>query len=115
MSGRGERAAGRTPKGGVYRPRNARASPLYQCADRHLAELRSAGCLQRLLEERVIERLRRAELITQQFTTRLAPIAPAGGCAEGAELNIRPMCVVPDRFKHRIAASRQALQSSRPN
>ena len=56
MSGRGERAAGRTPKGGVYRPRNARASPLYQCADRHLAELRSEGRLQRLLEERVIER-----------------------------------------------------------
>jgi len=56
MSGRGERAAGRTPKGGVYRPRNARASPLYQCADPHLAELRSEGRLQRLLEERVIER-----------------------------------------------------------
>ena len=59
MSGCGEPgagAAGRTPAGGVYRPRKPRASPLYQCADRHLAELRSAGCLQRLLEERVIER-----------------------------------------------------------
>jgi len=44
------------PKGGVYHPRNPRASPLYQCADRHLAELRSEGRLQRLLEERVIER-----------------------------------------------------------
>lgn len=52
----GAGAAGRTPKGGVYRPRNPRASPLYQCADRHLAELRSEGRLQRLLEERVIER-----------------------------------------------------------
>ena len=40
----------------MYRPRNPRASPLYQCADRHLAELRSEGRLQRLLEERVIER-----------------------------------------------------------
>jgi len=50
------RAAGATPKGGVYRPRNPRASPLYPCADRHLAELRSEGRLQRLLEERVIER-----------------------------------------------------------
>ena len=38
------------------RPRKPRASPLYQCADRHLAELRSEGRLQRLLEERVIER-----------------------------------------------------------
>lgn len=59
MSGCGEPsagAAGRTPKGGVYRPRNPRASPLYQCADRHLAELRSEGRLRRLLEERVIER-----------------------------------------------------------
>jgi ribosomal protein S27E len=59
MSGCGEPGAGaaeRTPKGGVYRPRNARASSLYQCADRHLAELRSEGRLQRLLEERVIER-----------------------------------------------------------
>ena len=49
-------AAGRTPKGGVYRPRKARASPLYQCADRHRAELRSDGRLQRLIEERVIDR-----------------------------------------------------------
>jgi len=40
----------------VYRPRRPRASPLYQCAVRHLAELRSEGRLQRLLEERVIER-----------------------------------------------------------
>ena len=59
MSGCGEPSAGavgRTPKGGVYRPRKPRASPLYQCADRHLAELRSEGRLQRLLEERVIER-----------------------------------------------------------
>ena len=39
MSGCGERTAGRTPTGGVYRPRKPRASPLYQCADRHLAEL----------------------------------------------------------------------------
>ena len=39
----------------MYRPRNPRASPLYQCADRHMAELRSEQRLQRLLEERVIE------------------------------------------------------------
>lgn len=56
MSGCYERTAGGTPTGGVYRPRRPRASPLYQCADRHLAELRSEGRLQRLLEERVIER-----------------------------------------------------------
>jgi len=46
----GAGAAGKTPTGGVYRPRNPRASPLYQCADRHLADLRSEGRLQRLLE-----------------------------------------------------------------
>ena len=40
----------------MYRPRKPRTSPLYQCADRHLAELRFEGRLQRLLEERVIER-----------------------------------------------------------
>ena len=38
-----------------------------------------------------------------------------GGVRSGAKLNIRPMCAVPDGFKHRIAACRQALQSSRPN
>ena len=38
----------------MYRPRNPRASPLYQCADRHMAELRSEWRLQ--LEERVIDR-----------------------------------------------------------
>ena len=52
----GAGAAGRTPRGGVYRPRKPRASPLYRCADRHLAELRSEGRLQRLVEERVIDR-----------------------------------------------------------
>ncbi len=30
--------------------------------------------------------LRRRELIARQFTTRLAPIAPAEGCAGGAKL-----------------------------
>ena len=35
----GAGAAEKTPTGGVYRPRNPRASPLYQCADRHLADL----------------------------------------------------------------------------
>ena len=56
MSGCGDLDAGaaqRAPKGGVYRPRRPRASPR---ADRHMAELRSEGRLQRLLEERVIER-----------------------------------------------------------
>ncbi len=52
----GAQVAGRTPKGGVYRPRNPRASPLYQCADRHMVELRSEGRLQRLIEKRVIDR-----------------------------------------------------------
>jgi len=38
----------------IARVTRARA-PLYQCADRHMAELRSEGRLQRLLEERVID------------------------------------------------------------
>ena len=46
----------RAPRGGVYRARNPRASALYQCADRRKEELRSEGRLQRLIEERVIER-----------------------------------------------------------
>ena len=44
--------------------------------------------------------LRRLALIAQQFTTRLAPIAPAEGCARWNEINIRPMCAVQDSFKH---------------
>ena len=52
------------PQGGVYRPRKPRASPLYQCADRHMVQLRSEGRLQRLLEERVIE----AGLANWEFT-----------------------------------------------
>ena len=43
-------------RGGVYRPRNARASAFFQCANCHMKELRSEGRLQRLIEERVIER-----------------------------------------------------------
>jgi len=42
--------------GGVYRPRNPRASPLWQCARRHGAELRDSGRLRRALEAQVIER-----------------------------------------------------------
>jgi len=45
-----------SPGGGFYRPRNVRASALYQCAHRHAEQLRSEGRLQRLVEERVIER-----------------------------------------------------------
>jgi hypothetical protein len=40
----------------VYRPRNPRASPLWQCAQRHGGELREAGQFQRVVEERAIER-----------------------------------------------------------
>jgi len=35
--------------------------------------------------------LRRLALIAQQFATRLAPIAPAEGCARWNEINIRPI------------------------
>lgn len=49
-------AAGRTPKGGAYRPRNPRANPLYQCAQRHVGELRPEGRLRRLVEDKVISR-----------------------------------------------------------
>ena len=58
MSGCGEpraRAAGRGAKRGVYRARNPRASPLWQCAKRHGTALRDSGRLQRALEQRVIE------------------------------------------------------------
>jgi hypothetical protein len=44
------------PSGGVYRPRNPRASPLYQCIVRHAEELRAAGRLERLVEEQTIDR-----------------------------------------------------------
>lgn len=46
----------RSPSAGIYRPRKPRASALYRCADRHLPELRAEGRVQRLLEQRVIER-----------------------------------------------------------
>ncbi len=59
MSRCGERSAGRAgdePRGGAYRPRNPRASPLWQCARRHAKELRDAGRLRRAVERQVIER-----------------------------------------------------------
>ena len=42
-------------RGGVYRPRNPRASPLWRCPQRHSQELRAAGGFQRAVEERTIE------------------------------------------------------------
>ena len=47
--------------------------------------------------------------------TKLAPIAPAGGGAQGGEINIRPMWTVQDRFKHRIAARQRAAMASAAN
>ena len=41
---------------GAYRPRKPRQSALYQCVERHAAELRADGGYQRLFEQRVIER-----------------------------------------------------------
>jgi len=47
-NGRERANVGAAPaSGGLYRPRNPRASPLWQCATRHAAELRVAGRLQR--------------------------------------------------------------------
>ena len=59
MSRCGEPSAGAAesaPKGGVYRSRKPRASPLYQCAVRHARELRAAGRLRRVVEEKTIGR-----------------------------------------------------------
>ena len=43
------------PGGGLYRPRSPRASPLWQCAKRHVAELRASGRMRRVVELQVIE------------------------------------------------------------
>ena len=51
-----DRALLNSPRGGVYRPRKPRASPLYQSAEGHVGELRSEGRLRRLVEEKVISR-----------------------------------------------------------
>ncbi|MGH9576564.1 MAG: transposase zinc-binding domain-containing protein [Terriglobales bacterium] len=54
---RGNPEAGIAPApGGLYRPRNARASPLWQCAKSHARELRDSGRLRRAVEGQVIER-----------------------------------------------------------
>ena len=43
------------PTGGIYRPRNPRASPLYQCV-RHSDDLDAAGLVHRPVEAEVLER-----------------------------------------------------------
>jgi hypothetical protein len=43
-------------RGGLYRPRNPKASPLWRYAKRHGKELREAGRLRRTVEREVIER-----------------------------------------------------------
>ena len=49
-------AAAASARGGLYRPRSPRASPLWQCAKRHSWELDDAGRLRRAVETQVIER-----------------------------------------------------------
>ena len=44
------------PTGGIYRPRNPRVSPLYQCVRRHSDELDAAGLVHRPVEAEVLER-----------------------------------------------------------
>ena len=44
------------PAGGIYRPRNPRASSLYQCLRRHGEELDGAGLIHRSVEGQVLER-----------------------------------------------------------
>ncbi|MFQ5938373.1 MAG: transposase, partial [Acidiferrobacterales bacterium] len=45
-----------SPTGGIYRPRQPRKSPLYQCIRRHVDELRAAGSIHRAVEENTLER-----------------------------------------------------------
>jgi hypothetical protein len=40
----------------IYRPRRPRASPLWQCVNRHLPELRASGRVRRAVEQNVLER-----------------------------------------------------------
>ena len=44
------------PTGGRYRPRNPRASPLYQCVRRHSDDLDAAALVHRPVEAEVLER-----------------------------------------------------------
>ena len=44
------------PAGGIYRPRNPRTSPLYQCVRQYGAELDAAGLINRQVESEVLER-----------------------------------------------------------
>ena len=63
---RGDAGADTAP-GGLYRPRNPQASPLWQCAKRHAKELREAGRLRRAVEEQAIERfIECGELVPRQ-------------------------------------------------
>ena len=54
-------------------------------------------------------------MTTAAFTTRLAPIAPAEGCARWNEINIRPIVDHPGQFKPRIAARQRAAPASAAN
>jgi len=45
-----------SPGDGLYRPRNPRGSPLWQCARRHAGELRESGRIGRPVERQIIER-----------------------------------------------------------
>ncbi len=42
--------------GGIYRPRNPQASPLYQCVRRHSDDLDAAGLVHRPVEAEVLKR-----------------------------------------------------------
>jgi hypothetical protein len=57
--------------GGIYRPRNPRASPLYQCVTHHYEALEDGGHFTRPVEEQVLARFMDCGDLHQGLTYRM--------------------------------------------
>jgi len=60
-----------TATGGIYRPRNHRASPLYQCVACHYDELEAGDHFTRPVEEQVLTRFLDCGDLHQGLTYRM--------------------------------------------
>jgi len=93
----------------IYRPRRPRASPLWQCVNRHLPELRASGRVRRTVEGNVLERFLQCGDLHRGFAR-----IRCGGCGHDLLLTFscktRYFC--PSCHQKRVLAYGEWVESS---
>ena len=79
--------AGTTPRGGLYRPRAPRQSPLYRCVARHAGELLAAGGARRRIERDTLERFLECNRTSGKRSSFLSSTSRSSAWLSGASVS----------------------------